>query len=120
MVNSKTLIVISSRPFGYAENPISGASVLQVRPFNVAQIQAFVERWTLAVAIRSYGELNDVAKRTAEMESQELLGQLRRSPQLFELGTNPLLLTMICNVHKYRGALPGSRVELYSEYAKCS
>ena len=115
MVNSKTLIVISSRPFGYAENPISGASVLQVRPFNVAQIQAFVERWTLAVAIRSYGELNDVAKRTAEMESQELLGQLRRSPQLFELGTNPLLLTMICNVHKIWGTLPGSRVELYSE-----
>ena len=28
---------------------------------------------------------------------------------------NPLLLTMIVNVHRYRGALPGSRADLYSE-----
>ncbi|MCX3060256.1 NACHT domain-containing protein [Streptomyces beihaiensis] len=28
---------------------------------------------------------------------------------------NPLLLTMIANVHRYRGALPGSRADLYRE-----
>ncbi|MEU7661934.1 hypothetical protein AB0B60_26120, partial [Streptomyces lincolnensis] len=28
---------------------------------------------------------------------------------------NPLLLTMIANVHRYRGQLPGSRAELYAE-----
>ncbi len=34
---------------------------------------------------------------------------------LYDLAANPLLLTMIANVHRYRGALPGSRAELYSE-----
>ena len=38
-----------------------------------------------------------------------------RTPSLFELTANPLLLTMIANVHQYRGALPGSRAELYEE-----
>lgn len=32
-----------------------------------------------------------------------------------ELTINPLLLTMIANVHNYRGALPDRRVELYAE-----
>src|ERR1044072_3136705 len=37
------------------------------------------------------------------------------SPSLTDLTENPLLLTMIAMVHRYHGALPKSRVELYAE-----
>jgi hypothetical protein len=37
------------------------------------------------------------------------------APALHDLTVNPLLLTMIANVHRYRGALPGSRADLYAE-----
>ena len=49
------------------------------------------------------------AKRT------DLLERLAAAPALYDLTVNPLLLTMIANVHRYRGALPGSRADLYSE-----
>src|SRR5262249_43427790 len=46
---------------------------------------------------------------------KDLLYRLRNRPNLNELTRNPLLLTMIAMVHRYRGSLPGRRVELYSE-----
>ena len=44
-----------------------------------------------------------------------LLKLLRDNPALYDLTVNPLLLTMIATVHRYRGALPGSRADLYGE-----
>ena len=38
-----------------------------------------------------------------------------RGVRAVRLDCHPLLLTMIANVHRYRGALPGSRADLYSE-----
>ena len=40
---------------------------------------------------------------------------LRDHPALHDLAVNPLLLTMIATAHRYRGALPGSRADLYGE-----
>src|SRR5580700_12237104 len=40
---------------------------------------------------------------------------LRDHPALHDLSVNPLLLTMIATAHRYRGALPGSRADLYGE-----
>ncbi len=41
--------------------------------------------------------------------------RLDGAPGLYDLTVNPLLLTMIATVHRYRGALPGSRVDLNGE-----
>ena len=41
--------------------------------------------------------------------------KLRGNPALSDLAVNPLLLTMIATVHRYRSTLPGRRVELYYE-----
>ena len=40
---------------------------------------------------------------------------VRENPALQDLAVNPLLLTMIATAHRYRGALPGSRADLYGE-----
>jgi hypothetical protein len=52
---------------------------------------------------------------TAKSGADDLLRRLEKSPTLMELAVNPLLLTMIATVHRYRSALPGRRVELYKE-----
>jgi predicted NACHT family NTPase len=45
---------------------------------------------------------------------------LHGSPALSDLAVNPLLLTMIATVHRYRSSLPGRRVELYAEICEVS
>ncbi|RSM50780.1 NACHT domain-containing protein [Amycolatopsis balhimycina DSM 5908] len=98
--------VLTSRPQGYRAATVAGASVLQVRSFTDEQVTTFIRGWYRAVA-----------KRTSVPEDAagDLLRRLDRSPGLSALTVNPLLLTMIANVHHYRGALPGSRADLYGE-----
>lgn len=107
--------VITSRPQGYLTAKIDGATVLQVRSFNDDQVTSFVRRWYLALEKRSTGEDGEGVRLRAYSAAEDLLDRLNRAPGLYELTVNPLLLTMIANVHRYRGALPGSRVDLYGE-----
>jgi NACHT domain len=111
----KNDFVITSRPQGYRTAPIEGATILQARGFTREQVSRFVHSWYRAVERESIGETTQDVEQRADAESSDLLRRLDNSPELADLTINPLLLTMIANVHRYRGALPGSRVELYSE-----
>jgi hypothetical protein len=107
--------LITSRPHGYRTAPVEGAEVVQVCGFTNAQVDRFVRGWYRAVERHSTGaEGQDIDVR-ARAGADDLLRRLGQAPALRELTVNPLLLTMIANVHRYRGALPGSRAELYSE-----
>lgn len=107
--------VITSRPQGYRTAPIDGAAVLQVRSFTDEQVTRFLKSWYLAVERHSSGATGDDVRLRAEEAADDLLQRLNGAPALYELTVNPLLLTMIATVHHYRGALPGSRVDLYGE-----
>ncbi|MEV6285656.1 NACHT domain-containing protein [Kribbella sp. NPDC051770] len=107
--------VLTSRPHGYNANPLTGADVLQVRRFTSEQIFRFVHNWYHAIERRSTDENTDRTRRIARDHADDLLLRMRRQPALYDLAANPMLLTMIANVHKYRGALPGSRAALYDE-----
>lgn len=107
--------VITSRPQGYQTAPISGADIVQVRGFTDHQVTRFVHGWYFAFEKRSTGDKSADVVQRAEAEATDLLERLHQNPTLYELTVNPLLLTMIANVHKFRGALPGSRVDLYGE-----
>jgi NACHT domain len=107
--------VVTSRPSGYLSNPLAAADVVQVRPFTDGQIDTFLHRWYLATEIRRTGRRDEVVLSDAETRANDLLRRLRNAPLLYDLGANPLLLTMIAHVHNYRGVLPGGRAELYRE-----
>ncbi|GAB3491156.1 NACHT domain-containing protein [Amycolatopsis cihanbeyliensis] len=107
--------VVTSRPRGYREAPITGAQVLQVRSFSYAQVAEFVHGWYLAVEKHAAGVVDEGARLRAQSAADDLLERLNGAPELYDLTVNPLLLTMIANVHRDRGALPGSRAGLYSE-----
>jgi len=107
--------VISSRPQGYQAAPIEGATILEVHGFTASQVEAFVRGWYRAVERHSTGDTGPETDKVAEKGADDLLRRLEWAPALYDLTVNPLLLTMIANVHRYRGALPGSRADLYSE-----
>ncbi|WP_204039038.1 NACHT domain-containing protein [Acrocarpospora phusangensis] len=107
--------VVTSRPHGYLSNPLPTSDVLQVQRFTPDQIASFLRFWYRAIERRAReGRAGDV-QMIADSQASDLVGRLRRTPALYDLATNPLLLTMIANVHRYRGALPGSRAALYAE-----
>ena len=113
--HGKNRFLITSRPHGYRSNPLSGVTVLQVQPFNRKQVKRFVDNWYLANEIMSFQKDDDGVRMEAEEGAEDLLKRIRGTQALSDLAVNPLLLTMIATVHRYRSALPGRRVELYAE-----
>ena len=107
--------VITSRPHGYRSNPLEGVTMLEVQSFNLKQIEQFVHNWYHANEMMSAGKDDPGVRMEAETGARDLLARLRKTPTLAALAVNPLLLTMIATVHRYRSSLPGRRVELYAE-----
>ncbi|MBF0564091.1 MAG: NACHT domain-containing protein [Nitrospirae bacterium] len=107
---------LTSRPQGYKDAPLTNVNVMEVQNFNVAQVKTFIENWYIANEFRSAGnEMNATVRERAKDGTIDLLKRLGTVPALLALTANPLLLTMIAMVHRYHGALPGSRSELYKE-----
>ncbi|HEV8563022.1 MAG TPA: NACHT domain-containing protein [Actinophytocola sp.] len=107
--------VITSRPQGYRDAPIDGATVVQVRSFTGEQVTRLVHGWYLAIERHATNEAGPDVHLRANEAADDLLKRLDTNPALHDLTVNPLLLTMIANVHRFRGALPGSRTDLYAE-----
>jgi energy-coupling factor transporter ATP-binding protein EcfA2 len=107
--------VLTSRPYGYRDNPLDGVTILETHSFTAHQIEQFVQNWYLANELKSWGRDDPGARMRAQEGAQDLLDRLRHYPALRSLAVNPLLLTMIATVHRYRASLPGKRVALYSE-----
>jgi predicted NACHT family NTPase len=107
--------IVTSHPFDYRSNPLSGVTVLEVHAFTPEPIEHFVHNWYLANEIMSSQRNDPGAHLKAKEGAEDLLRRLRNTPVLFALAVNPLLLTMIATAHRYRGSLPGTRVALYAE-----
>jgi tetratricopeptide (TPR) repeat protein len=107
--------LISSRPHGYRSYPVPGVTVLEIQSFNRDQVRQFVQNWYRANEIHASGKLDPGVEMNAREGAEKLLHRLGTSRTLTDLAVNPLLLTMIANVHRFRSSLPGRRVELYAE-----
>jgi hypothetical protein len=110
--------VVTSRPLGYKSAPVEAWIRVQPQPFTAEQVSRFVRVWYLAVERQNTGSPGQDITRSAGEKADDLLARLRDSPALRDLTVNPLLLTMIATLHRDgrdKGALPGSRAELYSQ-----
>jgi predicted NACHT family NTPase len=111
----KNSFILTSRPHGYRSNPLRDVTILEVEPFTSKQQVRFVRNWYLANEIQSQQKDDEGVRIDAREGADDLLQRLYQTPKLAELAVNPLLLTMIATVHKYRSSLPSRRVELYAE-----
>ncbi len=109
--------ILTSRPFGYHSASVEGINtVLEVQPFNLEQMEKFINNWYLQSEIMSRLGQEDVGVRNlATQKAADLIKRIKNISPLAAMALNPLLLTMIATVHCYRGALPEGRVELYGE-----
>src|SRR5260370_27485903 len=111
----KNRFVITSRPFGYRSNPLENVRTLEVQSFTLEQVERFIQKWYRANEIKSAMRDDPGVRMKAEDGAKDLLYRLLQSQRLVALVVNPLLLTMVATVHRYRGSLPGTRVMLYKE-----
>ncbi|MEO0459092.1 MAG: NACHT domain-containing protein, partial [Cyanobacteria bacterium P01_A01_bin.114] len=111
------LWILTSRPYGYRNAQLTEArTTLGVQAFNLRQMELFLRRWYLQNEILRQARQRDPGvEAAAENKADDLIGQIKNYPPLAAMALNPLLLTMIATVHDNRGALPGSRVDLYDE-----
>jgi len=108
--------VITSRPVGYETATLKNEFVrLDIQDFTETDIEHFCHNWSLAVEVSLRGEDNEAARRQAETSAQHLLDTLARNRAVRRLAVNPLLLSIIAQVHYSRATLPERRVELYAE-----
>ncbi len=109
--------LVTSRIVGYEGASRLGANfgLAQVRDFNAEEVRQFVYDWTRAVEVTLAGRESETILRQADQQAEHLVKAIRGNPRVAELAVNPLLLTVIALVHRYRAQLPERRSELYEE-----
>ncbi|RLC91463.1 MAG: hypothetical protein DRI77_13785, partial [Chloroflexi bacterium] len=109
--------VVTSRIVGYqgAARLGEGYFLATVRDFDRAAVERFVRNWSTAVEVALAGRRSPTIERRAAGQAEGLLAAIQDNERVRELAVNPLLLTVIALVHRYRAKLPERRAELYEE-----
>ncbi|MGC9396221.1 MAG: SUMF1/EgtB/PvdO family nonheme iron enzyme [Anaerolineae bacterium] len=108
-------ILVTTRPYAYQdpEAYLSGFEARRLASFNEEQIKDFIPRWYAHVGAKDPALGPDNAARYAE----QLVNAVEHNPRLAALAPNPLLLTLMTSLHRWRegGSLPERRQELYEQ-----
>jgi len=109
--------VVTSRIVGYTGGARLGVdyATTTVRDFTDEDIARFARHWNRAVEIVLAGGPTAAALRKGKAEADKLVEAIAGNVRVRELAVNPLLLTVIALVQRYRAQLPDRRVELYEE-----
>ena len=101
--------IITSRIIGYNEARFGkGFSHFTLKPFNKEQIRLFCESWYKAVERGVALEKQDPNK-----EATKLYNAIVSKPEIENLASNPLMVTLIANIHFKGQSLPSDRVQVY-------
>ena len=109
--------VVTSREVGY-DGPArvsAGFGLAKVLDFSPAEVRQFVHDWTRVVETTLAASESAEILSLADAQSARLTEAIDHNPRVAELAVNPLLLTVIALVHRYRAQLPERRSELYEE-----
>ena len=109
--------VVTCRIRGYEEEArlSQDFETVTVLGFNADDIQRFTQSWSLAVESAQARSATATIRALARQAAEELYSTIVTNPKVRELATNPLLVTVIALVHRYRASLPERRSELYNE-----
>ncbi|MEM7536495.1 MAG: SUMF1/EgtB/PvdO family nonheme iron enzyme [Chloroflexota bacterium] len=86
-----------------------------ILPFTEDDIQQFTNTWSLAVECTTAQSGDPSIRQRADEAAEHLRTAIYANNKVKGLASNPLLLTVIALVHRYRGKLPERRSELYNE-----
>ncbi|MGZ3646262.1 MAG: NACHT domain-containing protein [Ktedonobacteraceae bacterium] len=107
-------IVVTSRPVGYDLARFANEWFVRadIQAFNDEQIRQFLERWYQHVL-----GLGEPIPQEDREEMEVLYETLKKNERLHKLAENPLLLSVITELHRYK-RLPERRIEIYDECAQ--
>jgi formylglycine-generating enzyme required for sulfatase activity len=113
----KCRYVVTSREVGYegASRIGAGFGLAKVREFTPQEVRQFLQDWTRVVEATLAGSDLPEVLRLADEQSEKLIKAIDSNPRVADLAVNPLLLTVVALVHRYRAQLPERRSELYEE-----
>jgi formylglycine-generating enzyme required for sulfatase activity len=102
--------LLTGRPYAYADPKwrLAGFETLALAPFNPQQVESFVQRWYQAVRHSQGWDEQMAAERAGD-----LLANLKTRPDLGDLTTRPLLLTLLATLHSHKSHMPEDRADLY-------
>ncbi len=103
--------VVTCRPYAYVGQPwqLENFTEATLAPFDKAQIDAFIENW-----YRQLSERKRISREEAARKAESLQRAVRRR-DLLGLAERPLLLTVMAQLHAYKGKLPEDRTQLYAD-----
>ncbi|MCA9471774.1 MAG: SUMF1/EgtB/PvdO family nonheme iron enzyme [Nitrospirales bacterium] len=103
--------LVTCRPYAYIGQPwrLKQFHEVTLAPFSEKQIDRFVENW--------YDRLAERQQLPTELARQRRnrLKDASRRQDLRGLAERPLLLTVMAQLHAYKGELPDDRTELYAD-----
>ncbi len=109
--------IVTSRIVGYTDAARLGENyaVTTVRDFTWEDITHFVTYWNRSIEIALAGGETPQAMFAAKQQTEALLKAIENNERVRDLAVNPLMLTVIALVQRYRAQLPERRAELYEE-----
>ncbi len=103
--------VVASRPFEGVGQGLTGFIERRLSPLNEVEIQRLLHQWFTAVGTLEHGGRR--RRRSAAQEYEELWHRLDTTPRLFDMATNPLLLTSMAVLVHGGDPLPPERAKIY-------
>lgn len=102
--------IVTSRRIGYPEAPLDAKMfrLISIDPFSDEQVRQYVDRW-FTVRCTDDGRTTDIERLTN--------GFLTESQSIRDLRSNPLILSLLCDLYADEGYLPTNRPDIYQ---KCS
>ena len=111
-------VLVTCRKAGWRGGIQPEPPVFFTLPLDFQQQYEFVHKWYAAIlqyVAYDTGVERHELRRKAEREADHLLSFVRAKERLRELASNPLLLGLICLVHRQKKDLPRGRARLYEE-----
>jgi formylglycine-generating enzyme required for sulfatase activity len=105
----KARFIVTCRVLSYTDPgwQLDGFPSVTLAPLSETSIKLFISKWYNASERRMYIPA-EVAKAKAQQLSEA-------AENLRDLAKNPMLLTVMCVIHTYRGMLPRERARLYED-----
>jgi formylglycine-generating enzyme required for sulfatase activity len=104
--------IVASRPFDGIGQNLHGFLERHLSPLNADEIDLLLRHWFSA--IQRAESVARRGRRSADQEYEELWGNLDLNPRLFDMATNPLLLTSMAVLVHGGDPLPPERAKIYN------
>jgi RNAse (barnase) inhibitor barstar len=102
-------VLVTSREVGYEQAPLDEEmfDIYTIAPFTEYQITEYARKW--------FAMGKDADSKEQKLQKAEAF--LKESRNLRDIITNPLMLSLLCNIYRGKGSLPKNRIDVF---ARCS